>query len=379
MPRRLYTYIYKLSLLFTTATVLTACTDDNGEPRQHQVTLMLGRHTFTPTRALPEGFVPYSELFPQVAPIHAHIQGFIVPQVSSDYISGDFAYQLNTSDDTYQWTSRLPIEEGTYYVYGFMPKGDAQSASIVARNGNFSNGAVLTINNLQAVTASDPCVVVGVKSAADRSTTLATSGIQLGEFSFTTTDENTNDYLFLLIDHLYAGLHFKMKVDPTYNELRTIKLKKLLLTASNGSQTVNTVNVSVTLASTSGGQNPLSTQAGGSVSIVSSQISSSGTPVTIWDCADENDEALTLTPTAHSFLGCFAPATNRCYILESHYDVYDRKGNLIRANQTAQNVITIPSTMERGQTFTCTINVSPTYLYMLSEPDLDTPTFTMTQ
>ena len=67
-------------------------------------------------------------------------------------------------------------------------------------------------------------------------------------------------------------------------------------------------------------------------------------------------------------------------ILTSTYDVYDRKGNLIRLNCKATNtmvlkdMLTDQTVTERGKRYTINMTIQPTYLYMLSEPDLDNPT-----
>ena len=74
------------------------------------------------------------------------------------------------------------------------------------------------------------------------------------------------------------------------------------------------------------------------------------------------------------------------------YDVYDKNvtrehphGNLVRQDQYAENKINIDAlfdeeglidgmTMERGTRYKLNLKVYPTYLYMMSEPDLDNPT-----
>ena len=79
-------------------------------------------------------------------------------------------------------------------------------------------------------------------------------------------------------------------------------------------------------------------------------------------------------------LGHFMPSGITTLILTSVYDVYDRKGNLIRKGCKATNTIVLQDlltgqiTTERGKRYTINLIVKPTYLYMLSEPDLDNPT-----
>jgi hypothetical protein len=58
--------------------------------------------------------------------------------------------------------------------------------------------------------------------------------------------------------------------------------------------------------------------------------------------------------------------------LKTTYDIYDRKGNLIRQNCEAINQVGNKlAGHTRGQRVTLLINVAPTYLYTLSEQDVE--------
>ena len=69
-------------------------------------------------------------------------------------------------------------------------------------------------------------------------------------------------------------------------------------------------------------------------------------------------------------------------IVTSRYDVYDTKNNLIRQNCEATNAIPLSlfphqEQFSRGTRYTVNMTIEPTYLYMLSEPDLDNPSITI--
>ena len=72
-------------------------------------------------------------------------------------------------------------------------------------------------------------------------------------------------------------------------------------------------------------------------------------------------------------------------VLQCTYDVYDKNvttehldGNLVRANCVAENKLPENRVKaEVNQRTLLTITVNPTYLYVLSEPDLDNPTITI--
>ena len=67
-------------------------------------------------------------------------------------------------------------------------------------------------------------------------------------------------------------------------------------------------------------------------------------------------------------------------VLTSVYDVYDTKGNKIRENCSATNTMVLKDLLTeqtltgRGKRYTVNMTIRPTYLYVLSEPDLDNPT-----
>ena len=81
------------------------------------------------------------------------------------------------------------------------------------------------------------------------------------------------------------------------------------------------------------------------------------------------------------FMACVAPsATNTVYMLRTTYNVYDSKGNLIRKDCQAENKLTLSfekhqgkTSLDVGEKYTFNLTVNPTYLYVLSDPDLDNP------
>jgi hypothetical protein len=86
--------------------------------------------------------------------------------------------------------------------------------------------------------------------------------------------------------------------------------------------------------------------------------------------------------------GYFAPFQDdiaNALVLRCTYDVYDKNvttehpdGNLVRANCVAENKLPENRvTAGVNQRTLLTITVNPTYLYVLSDPDLDNPTITI--
>lgn len=302
-------------------------------------------------------------------------QGYQAPQ------EGVFFYR---NSDTSWHLDLESLTTGTYQVYGYIPKEDAESATVDYLDDSYNTGAVLTINGLNSVTPSDVCVIVGAKdgTSADND-----DGLVPGQFGVDFhSGESAVNHVFLLFDHLYAALRFNFKVDSVYNALRTIKLRKLELVAyadDSGGGVRAKFNATVTLRQNTLGNSPIV----GNVRYTADESSAYVAPVPLyeWDgtlntAADLDNEVILNPDTPTQFMGCFVPGMNTYFKLRSTYDVFDKKENLIRQNCQAENTIDLRElfsndlTTMRGHCYSITMTVQPTYLYMLSEPDMDNPT-----
>lgn len=287
----------------------------------------------------------------------------------SDPEQGTFYYDEYNSC----WRLNMDLKEvGDYFLYGFLPKTEASSSS-VAPNGTYSAGSVLTINGLGTVTPADVCVIVGAKDgiSADNDNGLAT-----GKFTVRAKPGvgDNHNYIFLLFDHIYSAVGLRFTVDATYNALRTIKLRKLEMKAvpdDGGAAVKARQNAQVTLLANNTGTSPIV----GSVVFTPDNSSSDAEMQPLYNGAD-----VTLSNSVPvSFMGCFIPGSTNTFKVRTTYDVYDKAGNKIREGCTAENTISLRdiygmSLVERGHMYYITFKVQPTYLYVLSDPDLDNPT-----
>jgi len=371
--------------------MLTACSEESVQDMQpnHELRLYLGAQHFTPeTRTLPAGF----EAYPYTTPSDVQIQGYLTTDESgAEPFQGVFS---PTASGLPRWTSRMKINEAksNYYFYGFLPKRAGNTASIAlntsltlpAGENSYKHGATLTINGLSAISADDVCVVVGVKayntSAAATDTPpaitdanpLADMTNRWGKFDVSIDDDVTNVYL--LVDHIYSRLVFNLKVDAEYSRLRTIKVKRMtLMSGDNASNVVKTVKAEVRIGATDGTQNPISGDDAHKILLSTQTLGQPEPPVELLTTP------LVLTTTKQSVQAFFAASSIERFILETTYDVYDATGTvLIREDQTAQNIFSVSGqALESGQQSSFIITVDPTYLYVLADPDLDSPTFTL--
>lgn len=257
----------------------------------------------------------------------------------------------NTS--TRKWNAYFEVEKNkTFTVYGYMPKTGEMNSTLTSIT---DNGATLTISNMKPVTTDDICIITGVKNTDEE--------LKEGQFSWSTPMEEVETYFIsILMDHLYAAAQFRLKIDADYASLRTIKLKTMTLSTDYGN-----VIATISLAHNTTGASPISsvtyTPSGDSDEIIIFN-SDEGTPL---------DKETPLIINAY-----FAPGLSNNLTLVTTYDVYDSKGNLIRQGQDCTATNKLPDLdAPRGQRVLLNMTVNPTYLYVLSDPDLDNPTITI--
>ena len=339
-------------LLIATTMLLSACSSDNpeaqtvttvNEPVGKEVQLMSYASPFTDQelshRAAPAGFTAYTP--------DKNTNMGIYMLLSENWASPKLE-RITYYTSTGKWNAYFEVEKNkTFTVYGYMPKTGEMSSTLEKTD---AGAATLTISNMKPVTTDDICIITGVKDTD--------SGLKEGQFSWSTPMEEIETYnISLLMDHLYAAAQFRLKIDADYASLRTIKLKTMTLSTNKGS-----VDATVMLTHNDTGASPISSvtyDASGSSSTADIYNSNEGTAL---------DKTTPLSVNAY-----FAPGLSSNLTLVSTYDVYDSKDNLIRQNCTATNQI--PNLeASRGQRVQLNLTVNPTYLYVLSDPDLDNPT-----
>lgn len=335
---------------------------------------------------LPNGYKSYEQLHPYASIDDSTIGVFM----TADDInaSGDFIYQ-GIQGGVSIWKSTVSVEENKqYYIYGFMPRSGAENATIAPLNSDFANGAVISIVDYDALTTADVSVIVGLRwaTALEKINGIATDGsdVPLGNFSYVGKGGGENR-LFVLLKHIYAGLHFATKLDATYANLRSIRITKVELTAVGIKAKIN---LSIPLTANTTGADPLPLN-----DIVYEPVSNTTTneTITLYEKTNNANDLGEEVPVDNykDFLGCMVPGSTENFILKTTYDVYDRnvttahpEGNLIRKgcvseNKINRNIISDFPTLKAGELFTVNLLIKPTFLYMLSEPDLDNPTITI--
>ena len=290
-------------------------------------------------------------------------------------------------DDEWRISKIEGIEAGNYQLYGYIPNNTGIKYSITdydggeteeQKNASYSTGAIMTLENVPSVMPQDFCVVIGAKHGYDKehdgdNTNPRTNRLRQGDFTYKASGNPLNDYYFLLFDHLYAALRIRMRVHDDYANVRKIKLKSLKLgTQVDDEKTKQKTDITISLQANDGSTSPIKeityTQPDKYPAIEDSGLE-------FWS----NTSGYELTTDFQPFIGHFMPSGITRFTLISTYDVYDLKDNLIREDCKAVNSVLVKDllteqiTTERGNRYTVNMTIQPTYLYMLSEPDLDDP------
>ena len=339
-------------LLIAVAVLLNACSSgDSGEqpdptddkPVQKEIQVMTYASHFAETelshRAAPTGFSAYT-------PDKTTNMG-IYMLLPADWATPKEEKIIYTN----KWHAYFEVtSDKTYTVYGYMPKTGDMSSSLAKST---ADAATLTISNIKPITTDDICIITGVEASDE--------GLKEGQFSWSWPIGDDNYKIYILMDHLYAAALFRLKIDAEYASLRTIKLKTMTLRTDYGS-----VIATISLTHNTTGASPISG--------VGFAPSPSGSSEDFLVFNSDTGTALD-KDTPVDINTCFAPTLNNLTMVTT-YDVYDRKGNLIRENSTATNKLPNLAAV-RGQKVQVNLTVNPTYLYVLSDPDLDNPTITV--
>lgn len=328
-----------LIYILTMMLLLTACSSDEGEEVGGQGTLSMVSFTRAGEVTATDDYSP------------AFL--FLVADDANKSTSGQFRYSATNSLSNSLWRSSVMVTNGTSYaIYGYAPAG---VGTVTLSDGASTAGATMNFTNLPTVSSQDICFVVGVQQVDN---TTAAKDIKLGAFAF--TGRSDNNYVNLLMDHVYASICFKVEIDPEYAALRGIKLRGMTLQSTKA-----TAKATVTLAANTENTSPV-------VSATYSDLAGTSREAQFFD----SDTGVDLTADAAiQATCCFVPTLANDLSLITTYDVYDRKTKKI-SERTATNKL--PNiTIARGKRMTMTLTVQPTYLYVLSDNDLDNPTITI--
>ena len=367
--------------------LVAACTSDVAEPAGGTETESVDEQRTQTTPLYLIGYVaPYEEVLGAMSRSGFSYPGYEPPtkymQIEAYFTKdgGSLPEQRtirhSSTSDKWFYTPPDEIPGANYQVYGYMPHDIGEVT--ITPNSTYAEGVTMNFTKMNIVTAQDLCVMVGAKHATayDNVTgdyTFGDGNPKPGDFDCKmTSGENASNYIFLFFDHIYASISFRFRVHEDYAKVRSIHLKKLQLTPyTDNTYTVpryKEMTATIVLKKKTDGSSPIQ-----SIALTNDPTSGAANQETFFEGDKE------LTPITWSEEMAYVPYTKSYYILRSTYDIYDKKGNLIRQNQVAETklnpfYIFNVRDMERGKKYVLKLTVAPTYLYQLSDQDLDNPT-----
>lgn len=283
------------------------------------------------------------------------------PKTPTSANTGVIAYNGLGDDGYIIWDTshlRLVVKPGRdYYMFGYMPAGFCTAEPTVQQTS--ATSATMTFTDLPTVTNEDFCIIVGAKEGK---TPLGIA--DQGSFIYHAPENTSNGYyVSLLADHLYASVEFRVTIDHDYNVLRKVMLTKMTLKSSAAGKTL--LDTQITLTMNDQGAHPIATNP-------VNTLKTEG--IAQFDLYN-NTDGVELSPTvAQSFTGCFAEGLGGDLSIECQYDIYDRVSGALNKIETRTVVNGLKSLLQnqrRGRKKVINMKVDPTYLYQLSDGDVD--------
>ena len=257
----------------------------------------------------------------------------------------------NESTVTYNgssWESSLKLDPATYNIYSYIPK----------RNGVSFSGNVITFKNVPFIMSEEILLSSGAVAETvtkNDTPTDKTASLVKNEYSINVdSHEDTKNYVTFMMDRVMARVYLNFKVHEKYSNIRTIKIKEVTLKPAAGNY--QSVNIACTMNE-------------------GSEISYSRSPGSAVDhSVSFSPVNLELVNTSEKSVGTFysVPGVQNNVVMTVKYDVYDKAGTLVRADQTVTNSsirLINTGTLERAKEYTLNVNIVPTYLYSLSDTD----------
>ena len=357
--------------------------------------------TVVETRALGANYTPYDNNPESRQRIYAYAVAFdnienndirVPEKDAKGYFSPVSVTNGLTTSHT--WRSTLMVENNTnYYIYGHTAIPGVEWPT----NADFSftdlSHVTVSFKGIDIVSNTDPLVCrasAGKKLiASDTEEYLGPDDLTEGVFEKIIINESAEDQqngnttkVFMALDHLYAKVNLSLRMDNSnannvYNDLRTIKVKDVSICTDKGRMGVTNENSRHTLDMVTG----VLTLSSDKVLLPDTELSPSVLNGPSSTAVKEEDGTLVLTTDYKdagwfTFLPIYAdefhnniPELN----LKVLFDVYDKTGVKIRENCTAvnKNILKKIYNPQKGYCYNIKISVKPTYLYQLSDTDVD--------
>lgn len=230
-------------------------------------------------------------------------------------------------------TNTLHLEAGSYWFYGLMPKTDGASFDLANKTLSATGIPGLSTNN---------AMLIRIDEEEHTNQTLDIA------------QDQKNAKAYLKMDHLMAKVTPHFYINAAYNNVRTIKVKKVEFSIDNASKYTASINYT----------NPIEPE------VSWTPASTENLSLTAFENTSDAPALTTDKQAIGQFFLCPAQSVEHLKMRVT-YDVYDKKGALTRENVSAENSILKlkKESITAGTNYKLNIQVVPTYLYILSDND----------
>jgi hypothetical protein len=306
------------------------------------------------------------------------------------YLPSDSLIQGEFRRSSSKWYSSVEVKSGnSYKLFAFHPGGMSDNrgtfTQIEEEPGEYSYN--LAVNPISIVTLDEPSIaIVAARSYYDESISDYTEpALNPGSYDLGAISANSlkKDKVIMAMNLLYSKVNLSFTLDTVYSKLRSIVLTSVKIVSDKGQSSMNlTFDDRSTPSWGAYTTYPLEVELlnpGDSIVLSTSTTST-------WDGSafSSNFVQYEYLPT-RSF--CYLPKSDLPVKLAVEYNVYtgDIKADtlnsqnynerLARKNQPATNGKIMPSgtnfTPKAGTSYNVKISVKPSYLYVLTDDDLD--------
>ena len=365
--------MFRTAALAVAALVLFSCQKEDYSDNSGRVTIYPEISRSVETAVFTRALSGYSDFTTDKQPLSANAVAFNAQtdeRVAAQDKQGTFAPL------TEGWRSTVEVEPSYKYNLYTYSRNMPTATTPTFTFGSAANVS-LTFNGLYIITELDPLVGVAAAGASLPANNVPPANypdLTKGSFSLGTIPAAATDgskfKAFLALDHLYSKATISFKIDETYSNLRQVRIKDVQIKMDKGTLTGNHV---YTFADQGLAWANDKTIGGGAISIdLYDGENATATPA-------QGNDYIALTTSLQQFgYYYFLPLDPvPAMYLEVTYDIYDLAGNPVRVNQTATNNSLFAAInynggkAAAGTNYIVNILVSPTYLYQLSDDDLE--------
>lgn len=358
--------IKSLTAILAAATlILTSCRDDAASTVALYPVVSSNVETVVETRALSSDYKAFEVVGTRIQAYALAFNKYIDIRVSGNDADGIFLRKIPG------WTSTLEVTHDLRYrVYAYSPVPFPAETISFDYNGGTPK---LTFTGLSVITETDP--MASVAAAGGTGDTPATDFSE-GSFSIGVVNILTSPKtkVWLAMNHIYSKATISFVVNAGYDAIRTIVLKNATVSIPTG------ILPGLSTYTFAKGSSPAvatwsSSDLNGDAKTIDLMFGPTAEPDLLDLSGDPEPQPLnqvTLSASSKKFAWfCFLPKSKPALTLKVVYDIYDKEGNLIRADQTVTNanILANLSSVAAGNNYNITVRVNPTYLYQLSDSD----------